>query len=86
MDYVGLDYCVDLGCSSCSHTTRMFYSRLLTLVAAGGGVRCDFCGRATNHGWGSLSQARRLVSEYFNHACARPGSPASSQTATRMPR
>jgi transcription elongation factor Elf1 len=75
MDYVGVDYCVDLDCSSCSHATRISYSRLLKLVAAGTQVRCGFCGRATNHGWGTLSQARRLFSEYF--AAANPGLLAS---------
>jgi len=65
MDYVGVDYCVDLRCSACSHATRIAYSRLLTLVAAGTPVHCGFCGRATNHGWGTLSQARRLISEYL---------------------
>jgi len=65
MDYVGVDYCVDLGCASCNHATRISYRRLLTLVAAGTRVRCGFCGRATNHDWGTLSQARRLFSEYF---------------------
>ena len=77
MDYVGVDYCVDLGCSSCSQPTRMLYSRLLTLVAAGSNVRCDFCGRATHHDWHSVSQARRLFGEYFAHACARPRLTAS---------
>jgi hypothetical protein len=77
MDYVGVDYCVDLGCSSCRHPTRMLYSRLLNLVAAGSGIRCEFCGRATHHDWGSISQARQLFAEYFAKARARPRLPAS---------
>jgi hypothetical protein len=65
MDYVGVDFRVDLGCSSCNHTTRIPYSRLLTLVAAGTALRCTTCGRVTGHGWTSLSAAQQLISDYF---------------------
>ena len=65
MDYVGIDYCVDLACSSCNKTTRIRYSRLIGLVADGQSVQCAVCGRATNHDWTTASKARLLFREHF---------------------
>jgi len=66
MDYVGIDYCVDLACSSCAGTTRVRYSRLLALLEAGRTVACGACGRATNHDWTTVTKAQQLFRAYFD--------------------
>jgi hypothetical protein len=66
MDYVGMDYCVDLACSRCAGTTRVRYSKLLALLTVGNTVACAACGRATNHNWTTISEAQRLFREHFD--------------------
>jgi len=68
MDYVGIDYSVDLACSECAGITRVRYSRLLALLDVGGAVACTTCGRATNHDWTSVSKAQQLFRAYFDRA------------------
>jgi hypothetical protein len=68
MDYVGIDYSVDLACSTCAGITRVRYSRLLALLDVGGAVACTTCGRATNHDWTSVSKAQQLFRAYFDRA------------------
>mgnify|MGYP003579250443 CR=1 len=68
MDYVGIDYYVDLACSRCAGTTRVRYSRLVALLDAGGAVTCAACGRATNHDWTSVSRAQQLFREHVDRA------------------
>ena len=68
MDYVGMDYYVDLACSRCAGTTRIRYSGLLALLDLGGAVTCSACGRATSHDWTSVSQAQRLFREHLDRA------------------
>jgi hypothetical protein len=65
MDYVGMDYCVDLACGRCAGTTRVRYSALLALLAVGNPVACAACGRATNHNWTTVSKAQQLFREHF---------------------
>jgi hypothetical protein len=65
MDYIGMDYCVDLACSGCAGTTRVRYSSLLTLLDVGGAVACAACGRTTNHNWATASKAQQLFREHF---------------------
>ena len=65
MDYIGTDYFVDLACSDCARTSRVRYSRLLTLLTNGDVVSCAACGRATNHGWSTLYKAQQLFREHF---------------------
>jgi hypothetical protein len=60
MDYVGIDYSVDLACSECTGITRVRYSRLLALLDVGGAVACAKCGRATNHDWTTVTKAQQL--------------------------
>ena len=68
MDYVGMDYYVDLACSRCAGTTRVRYSRLLAVLDTGGAVTCAACGRATSHDWTSVSQAQQLFREHLDRA------------------
>lgn len=68
MDYVGIDYYVDLACSRCAGTTRVRYSRLLALLDVGGAVTCAACGRATNHDWTSITKAQQLFREHLERA------------------
>jgi hypothetical protein len=68
MDYVGTDYFVDLACSECARTSRIRYSRLLTLLALGDVVSCAACGRATNHGWSTVFKAQQLFRQHFARA------------------
>ena len=65
MHYIGIDYSVDLACSSCKSTTRVRYSTLLKLVTNGKPVACEGCGRATNHDGTSASKARLLFRKHF---------------------
>ena len=66
MDYVGIDYSVDLACSECAGITRVRYSRLLALLDVGGAVACATCGRATNHDWTTVSKAQQLFRAHFD--------------------
>ena len=66
MDYIGIDYCVDLACSRCAGITRVRYSRLLALLDVGDAVACAACGRATNHNWTTVSKAQKLFREHFD--------------------
>ena len=66
MDYVGIDYSVDLACSTCAGITRVRYSRLLALLNVGGAVACTTCGRATNHDWTTVSKAQQLFRAHFD--------------------
>ena len=68
MDYVGIDYYVDLACSRCAGTTRVRYSRLLALLDAGDSAACAACGRAMNHDWTSVSKAQQLFREHCDRA------------------
>ena len=68
MDYVGMDYCVDLVCSRCAGTTRVRYSRLLALLDLGSAVACTGCGRAMKHDWTTVSKAQQLFREHFDRA------------------
>jgi hypothetical protein len=65
MDYVGMDYCVDLECQACRKSTRLRYSLLLRLVTQGGRVTCAACGRVTSHDASSASRARALFERHF---------------------
>ena len=67
MDYVGIDYCVDLACSSCNKTTRIRYSRLIGLVADRQSVQCAACGRATNHDWTTALKSEAPVPRTLRH-------------------
>jgi hypothetical protein len=68
MDYIGTDYFVDLACSECARTSRIRYSRLLTLLTLGDAVSCAACGRATNHDWSTVHKAQQLFREHFARA------------------
>jgi hypothetical protein len=68
MDYVGIDYSVDLACSTCAGITRVRYSRLLALLNVGGAVACATCGRTTNHDWTTVSKAQQLFRAHFDRA------------------
>lgn len=68
MDYVGIDYYVDLACSRCAETTRVRYSRLLALLDVGGAITCGTCGRTTDHDWTSVSKAQQLFREHLDRA------------------
>ena len=68
MDYVGIDYSVDLACSTCAGITRIRYSRLLALLDVGGAVACATCGRVTNHDWTTVSRAQQLFRAYLDRA------------------
>ena len=68
MDYVGIDYSVDLECTECGGTTRVRYSRLLALLDAKGAVACAACGRAMNHDWTTAAKAQQLFRAYFARA------------------
>jgi hypothetical protein len=68
MDYVGIDYYVDLACSKCAGTTRVRYSGLLTLLDVGGAITCAACGRATSHDWTSVTKAQQLFREHLDRA------------------
>jgi hypothetical protein len=68
MDYIGIDYFVDLACSECARTSRIRYSRLLTLLTRSEPVACAACGRATNHGWSTVFRAQQLFREHFDRA------------------
>jgi hypothetical protein len=68
MNYVGIDYSVDLACSTCAGITRVRYSRLLALLDAGGAVACATCGRAMNHDWTTASKAQQLFRVYCDRA------------------
>ena len=80
MDYVGIDYCVDLKCSECTGITRVRYSRLLALVEVGSAVACTACGRVTNHDWTSVSRAQQLFREH----CARARQRSQSSRAASL--
>jgi len=68
MDYVGIDYSVDLGCTGCGGTTRVRYSRLLALLDVKGGVACAACSRAMNHDWTTVAKAQQLYREHLDRA------------------
>jgi len=68
MDYVGIDYSVDLGCTGCEGTTRVRYSRLLALLDVKGGVACAACSRAMNHDWTTVAKAQQLFREHLDRA------------------
>jgi len=68
MDYVGIDYSVDLACSECAGITRVRYSRLLSVLDVGGAVACAKCGRATNHDWTTVTKAQQLFRAYADRA------------------
>jgi transcription elongation factor Elf1 len=80
MDYVGMDYSVDLECSRCAATTRVRYSRLLALLSVGGTVACAACGRATNHNWTTVSKAQQLFREHFDRTRLRLEARVGSST------
>jgi hypothetical protein len=58
-----MDHAVGLSCRACAHTTVMLYSRLLNCLLDGRPIVCEGCGRATEHGWSSVEEARLLVGE-----------------------
>ena len=66
MHYVGMDYCVDLECEACRKSTRIRYSRLLSLVTQGARITCAACGRVTSHDGTSASKARLLFQQHRN--------------------
>ena len=66
MDYVGIDYSVDLACSECAGITRVRYSRLLSVLDVGDAVACAKCGRATNHDWTTVTKAQQLFRAHFD--------------------
>jgi hypothetical protein len=68
MDYVGIDYSVDLGCTECGGTTRVRYSRLLALLDVKGAVACAACGRAMAHDWTTVAKAQQLFREHLDRA------------------
>ncbi len=68
MDYVGIDYSVDLECTACGGTTRVRYSRLLALLDVRGAVACAACGRAMNHDWTTVAKAQQLFREHLDRA------------------
>jgi hypothetical protein len=80
MEYIGVDYSVDLACSECHRTTRVRYSRLLNLTLAETGICCDACGRVTNHDWSSAAKARVLFRE---HMSTRRRATESTQASSR---
>jgi len=61
-----MDYCVDLQCQACRKSTRIRYSRLLSLVTQGGRVTCAACGRVTSHDSTSASRARLLFERHLS--------------------
>jgi hypothetical protein len=66
MRYVGIDYCVDLECEACRKSTRIRYSRLLSLVTQDARIPCAACGRVTSHDRTSASRARLLFQRHWS--------------------